>query len=213
MADKTYTEEEFNSAMAGLRAKEESKYKKLLESAQEAAAKKALEKFREENSLDDETLAKLQNLDAKDVELRQMSKKLSEYETKVSELSGALQQKNKEFVMHKAKDNVIKNAIKYNAMNPSDVWDIMQSKVKVLDDGSYGLIDEKGEVSKKPIDEHVKSFLDDRPHFVRSDVPSGGSGSRPNNGSSSTPKDKDISIDSTEFRQSFEQRVKAALGE
>lgn len=156
-AVKTYTQEEFDKHMAGMRKSIESKFSKQFEElgdinelkqirqqAEEVKRQEAIKRGEFENILKD-LAAK------KDEEIRAKNRIIEEYTVNTPLLNAASQ---------------------YRAVNPQQVVKLLRDNVRLGDNGRAEVLDENGSImydsSGNPVapETYVKSWLDQNPHFV-----------------------------------------------
>ena len=178
---KTYTEEEFNNHMAGLKASLTRKFEKQFSDLGDLEELKQLKTQAETKKLED-------------------AKKRGEFEKVLQELA---QKKDDEI---KKRDHMIREfkidtplvnaAAKFKSINPDQVKSLLRNNVRLNDESEVEVVDSNNEVryddSGKPIsvDTLVKDFLQTNPHFVNA-------GTTTTNTASSTPTQRagDTSFD------------------
>lgn len=155
-ATKTYTQEEFDRHMAGMKNSLQKKYDKILGELGDLDEIRALkadaEKRQTEQQIKRGEFEKtLQDLAAKkDAEIQKRDSIIKEYKVNTPLLSAAA---------------------KYNAVNAEQVKSLLASNVRLNQDGEVEVIDSKGAVrysdSGAPldVDNLVKEFLDQNAHF------------------------------------------------
>ena len=173
---KTYTQEEFDQHMAGLKA---SLTKKLLKPYEDLGDPDELRNLREE------------------AQKRQTEQQLKrgEFEKTLQELASKkdaeIQKRDSIIKEYKVNTPLVSAAAKYRAVNADQVKQLLASNLRLNDEGEVEVLDKKGAVryndSGEPlaVDDLVREFLDSNPHFVsasaattntRSNHQSGGSG-------------------------------------
>lgn len=156
-AVKTYTQEEFDRHMAGMRKSIESKFERQLAELGDLNELKQL-KANAEKQKQDEALKKgefekiLQEMaQKKDAEIQKRDSVIKEY---------------------KVNSPLLDAAARYRAVAPEQVKQLLSSQVKLNDMGDVEVVDVSGTVrytdSGAPlsVDDLVKEFLDKNPHFV-----------------------------------------------
>ncbi len=155
-ATKTYTQEEFDRHMAGLKSSLSKKYEKVLGELGDLDEIRALkadaEKRQQEQQIKRGEFEKtLQDLAAKkDAEIQKRDSIIKEYKVNTPLLSAAA---------------------KYNAVNAEQVKSLLATNVRLNNDGEVEVIDSKGAVrytdSGAPldVDSLVREFLDQNAHF------------------------------------------------
>ena len=154
---KTYTQEEFDRHMAGLKSSLQKKYDKVfaelgdideLRQLKQQAESKKLEEAKKRGEFD----RVMQELAAKkDAEIQKRDSIIKEYKVNTPLLSAAAQ---------------------YRAVNAEQVKALLQNQVRLNDDGDVEVVDSKGTVrytdSGAPltVNDLVREFLDSNPHFV-----------------------------------------------
>jgi hypothetical protein len=156
-APKTYTQEEFDRHMAGLKASLAKKYEKTFAELGDIDELKALKQQAESKKLEEaknrgEFEKVLQDLAAKkDSEIQKRDAKIREYQINMPLLSAAAE---------------------YRAVNAEQVKSLLITNVRLNEDGEVEVVDAKGSVrytdSGTPlgVKDLVKEFLDANPHFV-----------------------------------------------
>ena len=165
---KTFTQDEFNDAMASVRKKTEasvlkkysgvdvSKYRDLLQKEEDSILEEQKKRGEFEKILKD-------TAEKKDQRINQLHNQLNSI---------------------KVDDAIISSSAKYKAISPAQISQLIKSQVKLNDAGDVEVVDkngtpryaESGELLT--VDNLVKEFLDSNPHFI-SAGPSG-SGSKSN---------------------------------
>jgi hypothetical protein len=156
-ATKTYTQEEFDRHMAGLKASIQKKYEKTFAELGDIdelrALKQQSEKARTEEAMKKGEFEKiLQDLAAKkDSEISKRDAKIKEYQINMPLLSAAA---------------------KYRAVAPEQVKSLLNSNLRLSDDGEVEVVDQRGTVRYNDqgaplgVEDLVREFLDSNPHFV-----------------------------------------------
>lgn len=156
-AVKTYTQEEFDRHMAGLKASLQKKFEKQFSELGDIEELKAIraeaEKRKQEESLKKGEFEKiLQDLAAKkDAEIQKRDSVIKEYKVNTPLLSAAA---------------------KYRAVNAEQVKALLSNQVRLNSDGEVEVIGSDGMVrytdsgSPLGVDDLVREFLDSNPHFV-----------------------------------------------
>ena len=165
---KTFTQEEFNDAMAAVRKKTESNVLKKFQGVDVDKYRSMLEK--EEESILEE------------------QKKRGEFEKILKETAEKKDQRiaqlHAQLNSIKVDDSLLQASSKYRAINPEQVVRLVKDQVKLNDTGDVEVVDKNGTPryaeSGEPltVDMLVKEFLDTNPHFI-SAGPSG-SGAKSN---------------------------------
>lgn len=155
-ATKTYTQEEFDRHMAGLKSSISKKYEKQFAELGDIEELRQLKAQAESKKLEDakkrgEFEKVLQELAAKkDAEIQKRDSIIKEYKVNVPLLSAAA---------------------KYNAVNAEQVKALLTSNVRLNEDGEVEVVDAKGSVRYNDageaigVDDLVREFLDSNPHF------------------------------------------------
>ena len=156
-APKTYTEEEFNQHMAGLKA---SLTKKLLKPYEELG--------------DPEELRQLK-LEAEKRQQEQQIKR-GEFEKTLQELASKkdqeIQKRDSIIRGYKIDTPLLTAASKMKAVAPDQVKALLKNSINLTEDGEVAVFDDKGQVrytdagTPLSVDDFVKEFLDANPHFV-----------------------------------------------
>jgi len=155
-AVKTYTQEEFDRHMAGLK---------------NSLAKKYERQYAELGDIDE-----LRQLKTEAEQRRQEEQlKRGEFEKTLQELAAKkdseISKRDAVIKEYKVNTPLISSAAKYNAVNAEQVKALLASNVRLNDSGDVEVVDSKGSVrysdNGEPIgvDDLVKEFLDTNPHF------------------------------------------------
>ena len=155
---RTYTQEEFDKHMAGLRKSIESKFEKQFAELGDIEELKSLkqqaEKQRQEEAFKKGEFEKVlqEKLSAKDAEIQRRDSVIKEY---------------------KVNSPLLDAAARYKAVAPEQVRSLLTSQVRLNDAGDVEVVDQNGTTrygdSGTPlsVDDLVKEFLDSNPHFVQ----------------------------------------------
>ena len=155
-ATKTYTQEEFDRHMAGLKSSLTKKYDKIL------------------NELGD--LDEIRTLKA-EAEKRQTEQQIKrgEFEKTLQDLAAKkdaeIQKRDSIIKEYKVNTPLLSAAAKYNAVNAEQVKSLLSSNVRLNQDGEVEVVDSKGAVRYNDtgapfdVDSLVKEFLDQNAHF------------------------------------------------
>lgn len=157
-ATKTYTQEEFDRHMAGLKASLSKKFEKQLaelgdleelkqirQQAEQRKTEEAMKKGEFEKILQEK-------LSKKDAEIQRRDAVIKEYKVNTPLLSAAAQ---------------------YRAVNAEQVKALLASQVRLNDQGDVEVVDNSGSVRYKDngeamgVNDLVREFLDSNPHFVQ----------------------------------------------
>lgn len=154
---KTYTEEEFNSHMAGLKKSLSAKFEKQLADLGDLNELKSL-KANAEKQAQEEAIKRgefetiLQNMAAKhDATIQEKNKVIEEYTVNTPLLNAAAQ---------------------YKAVNPNQVVQLIRNQVRLGENGSAEVVDGAGvqrydsKGNPVTVDALVQEFLSSNPHFV-----------------------------------------------
>ena len=156
-AAKTYTQEEFDRHMAGLKASMQKKFEKTLGELGDLdelrALKQTAEQARQEQAMKRGEFEKIlqESLSKKDLEIQKRDSIIKEYKIDVP-LTNA--------------------AAKYRAVNAEQVKTLLRNNIRLNEDGEVEVCDEKGSVryndSGVPltVEDLVKDFIGSNPHFA-----------------------------------------------
>lgn len=155
-AEKTYTQQEVNDMMAGLKA---------------SVTKKALKPY--EDLGDPEELRKLrQEAEARNQE---QQIKRGEFEKTLQELAAKkdaeIQKRDSIIKEYKVNTPLVSAAAKYRAVNADQVKQLLSPNLRLNGDGEVEVLDSKGAVryndagSPLQVEDLVREFLDSNPHF------------------------------------------------
>jgi len=154
---KTYTEEEFNQHMAGLKA---SLTKKLLKPYEDLGDPEELRQLRQE------------------AEKRQQEQQIKrgEFEKTLQELAAKkdqeIQKRDSVIREYKIDTPLLTAASKMKAVAPEQVKALLKNNINLNENGEVTVLDDKGQVrytddgTALTVDDFVKEFLDANPHFV-----------------------------------------------
>ena len=154
---KTYTQEEFDRHMAGLKnslaKKYEKQYADLGDPDELRKIKAESEKRRQDEQLKrgefEKTLQEI--VSKKDAQINSLSQTIKEY---------------------KVNTPILDAAARYKSVNPDQVKALLASQVQLSEEGDVVVVDSKGSVrytdagTPVSVDELVKDFLSSNPHFV-----------------------------------------------
>lgn len=155
-AAKTYTQEEFDKHMAGLKRKFEKRYEGI-DVEEYRALKAQQEQAQTEQSLKRGEFEKIlqEKISAKDAEIQKRDSIIKEYKIDVPLTSAAA---------------------KFRAINVEQVTSLLKNNVRLNTEGEVEVVDVKGTVrysdkgTALSVDDLVKEFLDSNPHFVQPTV-------------------------------------------
>lgn len=191
---KTYTQEEFDRHMAGLK---------------NSIAKKYERQFSELGDLDE--LRKLK--EEHEVRKQQEAIKRGEFEKTLQELAqkkdAEIQKRDSIIKEYKVNTPILDAAARYKSINPVQVKQLLSSNVRLNEEGDVEVVDEKGSVryndSGAPlgVDDLVKEFLDTNPHFKQA------SAATTNTKSNVSPAVKDFDISKLDMKNPEHRRMYA----
>lgn len=156
-ASKTYTQEEFDRHMAGLKNSLQKKFEKTLAELGDIDEIKAMKRQAEAKKIEEATKRGefekvLQDLAAKkDAEIQKRDQVIKEYKVNAPLLNAAA---------------------KYKSVNPEQVRRLLQTNVTLNEQGETDVLDDNGNVRYKDdgtaysVDDLVREFLATNPHFV-----------------------------------------------
>lgn len=154
---KTYTQDEFDKHMAGMRKSIETKFTK---------------QFEELGDLDELKQIRQQAEETK----RQEAIKRGEFETILKDLASKkdeeIQSKNRIIEEYTVNTPLINAAAQYKAVNPQQVVKLLRENVRLGESGRAEVLDENGSVKYDASgnlyspEAYVKDWLDQNPHFV-----------------------------------------------
>jgi hypothetical protein len=156
-ATKTYTQEEFDKHMAGLKSSLSKKFEKQFAELGDLEELKSLkaqaEQKRTEDAMKKGEFEKIlqEKLSIKDSEIQRRDQIIKEYKVNTPLLSAAA---------------------KYRAVNAEQVKALLATNVRLNSDGEVEVVDHSGTVrysdngSAMGVDDLVREFLDSNPHFV-----------------------------------------------
>lgn len=155
--EKTYSQKEFDDAMAKTRAAVERKVLKQFESLGDIEELKAIKsqfetkKFEEQKSKGDFDQILKEMASKKDAEIARRDAIIAQY---------------------RVDSPLVETAAKYRAVAPEQVKALLRSNVRLTQDGEVEVVDNNGTLRYKDngdpmgVEDLVKSFLDANPHFV-----------------------------------------------
>lgn len=156
-AAKTYTQEEFDRHMAGLKSSISKKYEKTLAELGDIEELKTLKQQSEAKKLED-------------------AKKRGEFEKVLQDLAAKkdaeIQKRDSVIKEYKVNTPLLSAAANYRAVNAEQVKALLSNNVRLNADGEVEVIDVKGTIrytdNGEPfsVDALVKEFLEQNPHFV-----------------------------------------------
>lgn len=156
-ATKTYSQEEFDRHMAGMKNALQKKFEKTLSELGDIEELKTLKQQAEAKKIEEATKRGefekvLQDLAAKkDAEIQKRDQVIKEY---------------------KVNTPLLNAAAKYKSVNPEQVKKLLQSNVTLNENGETDVLDDNGNVRYRDdgtafgVDDLVKEFLTTNPHFV-----------------------------------------------
>lgn len=155
---KTYTQEEFDRHMAGLKASLSKKFERQLADLGDIEELRALKQQAEQRRTEEavkkgEFERVLQDLAAKkDAEIERREAVIREF---------------------KVDSPLLNAAAKYRSVNPEQVRTLLKNQVRLNDSGEVEVLDDTGAVRYNDqgravtVDEYVREWLDQNPHFVQ----------------------------------------------
>ena len=194
---KTYTEEEFNNHMAGLKKSLTKRFEKQFQDLGDIDELKQL-KQKAERAKEAEAIRK-----------GEFEKILSE---KAANWNNEIQKRDTVIKEYKINTPLLNEAAKLKSVNPEQVKRLLSNQVRLNDDGDVEVVDSAGSVKYnddgKPwsVEQLVNGFLKENPHFV-SATPATTNTQSSVSGSAST-KDFDLSkldMNNPEHRQLYKQ--------
>jgi hypothetical protein len=155
---KTYTQEEFDNHMAGMRKSIESKFERQLADLGDLKELKAL-KAKAEKAEQEEQI------------------KRGEFEKILQDMASKkdaeIQEKNRIIEEYTVNSPLLNAAAKYKAVNPEQVVQLIRSQVRLGKNGKAEVVDAEGSVryddkgETVSVDNLVQEFLKQNPHFVQ----------------------------------------------
>jgi hypothetical protein len=153
---KTYTQEEFDRHMAGMKSSIQKKYEKTFAELGDLDELKQLKTLSESKKLED-------------------AKKRGEFEKvlqeKAAKWEAEIQKRDSIIKEYKIHTPIISAAAKYSAVNADQVKALVASNVRLNAEGDVEVVDTKGSVRYNDagvpigVDDLVREFLDSNPHF------------------------------------------------
>ena len=156
-AAKTYTQEEFDRHMAGMRKAIESKFEK---------------QFAELGDLSELKQLKTQAEQAKEAEALKRGEFEKILQEKAAKWESEIQKRDSVIKEYKVNTPILEAASRYKAVAPEQVKALLASNVRLNEAGDVEVVDNTGSVrytdSGTPlaVDDLVKEFLEKNPHFV-----------------------------------------------
>lgn len=157
-ATKTYTQEEFDRHMAGLKASLQKKYEKTFSELGDIEELRALKSQAEAKKLED-------------------AKKRGEFEKVLQELAAKkdseIQKRDQIIKDYRVNTPLLSAAAQFRAVAPEQVKALLASQVRLNQEGEVEVVDNKGSVRYNDrgealgVEDLVREFLDSNPHFVQ----------------------------------------------
>lgn len=157
-AARTYTEEEFNNHMAGLKS---------------SLTKKLLKPYEELGDVEELRQLKL----AAQQKAQEEQLKRGEFETILQELASKkdseIQKRDRVIETFKVEQPLLQAASEFRSVNPDQVQKLLRNSVRLNAEGEVEVLDEKGSVrytdkgTALQVKDLVKEFLTTNPHFVQ----------------------------------------------
>lgn len=194
-ATKTYTQEDFDRHMAGLKRKFEKKYEGV-DIEEYRSLKQQQEQVQQEQAMKRGEFEKIlqESLSKKDQEIQKRDSIIKNYKIDVP-LTNA--------------------AAKFRAVNVEQVTQLLKGNVRLNEDGEVEVIDAKGTVQYNDsgnlvtVDDYVKSWLDLNPHFVQPTVATTNSKSNVANASSQVVDVASLDMKNPEHRKRYAELKKS----
>lgn len=199
-AVKTYTQEEFDNHLAGLKHSLTKKFEKQLAELGDIEELKQLKAQAESKRIEEATkrgeFEKVlqEKLSAKDAEIQRRDAVIREY---------------------KVDTPLLNAAAKFRSVNPEQVKALLKSNVRLNNDGEVEVLDANGQIKYTDtghayrVEDYVKEWLDANPHFVQ---PAPSTTNTKSNISSGSPSKIDISkldMSKPEHREIYKQYRKS----
>ena len=156
-APKTYTQEEFDRHMAGLKSSLQKKYDKVFNELGDIDELRSLKQQSETKKLEE-------------------AKKRGEFEKVLQEMAAKkdqeIQKRDAIIKEYKVNSPLLSAAAKYRAVAPEQVKSLLATNVRLNDQGDVEVVGEDGSVryadngAPLAVDDLVREFLDSNPHFV-----------------------------------------------
>ncbi len=154
---KTYTQEEFDRHMAGLKSSLQKKYEKTFAELGDIEELRALKTQSESKKLEE-------------------AKKRGEFEKVLQELAAKkdaeISKRDQVIKEYKVNSPLLSAAAKYRAVAPEQVKSLLVQNVRLNDDGDVEVVGQDGSVRYQDngqpfgVEDLVREFLDSNPHFV-----------------------------------------------
>lgn len=157
-AGRTYTQEEFDNHMAGLKRSLQQKYEK---------------QYSELGDIEELKQLKTQAEVLKEQEAIRRGEFEKVLKEKTAKWQSDLEKTRQELMEYKVNMPIVDAAAKYKAVAPQQVKQLLSNRVKMNSDGVVEVLDEKGSVKYDDsgnlysVDQLVKEFLDTNPHFIQ----------------------------------------------
>ena len=158
-ATKTYTQEEFDRHMAGMKASLQKRFEKQFAELGDIEELKSLKQQAESKKLED-------------------AKKRGDFEKVMQELAAKkdaeIQRRDAVIKEYKVNTPLLSAAAQYRAVNAEQVKALLANQVRMNDQGDVEVVDNSGSVRYKDngetmgVNDLVREFLDLNPHFVQS---------------------------------------------
>lgn len=156
-ATKTYTQQDVDNMMARMKGSIE---KKLLKPYEELGDPETLRQLK----ADAEKRQQEQQLNRGEFE-KTLQEKAAKWEAEIAKRDSVIRE-------YKVNTPVLNAAAKYRAVNPDQVRSLLQSNLRLNNEGDVEIVDTQGSVryddrgAPLAVDDLVREFLDSNPHFV-----------------------------------------------
>lgn len=158
VSERTYTQQEFNDAMAKMKAAERRKVAKQYEDLGDPNELRALKEQAEKRRTEEQM---------KRGEFEAMLKEMA------SKKDAEIQKRDAVIKEYKVDTPLLNAAAKYRSVNPDQVKALLKHQVRLGDEGNTEVLDADGAVRYNDsgdlysVDDLVREFLDSNPHFVQ----------------------------------------------
>lgn len=200
-ATKTYTQQDVDNMMARMKGSLE---KKLLKPYEDLGDPETLRQLK----ADAEKRQQEQQLNRGEFE-KTLQEKAAKWEAEIAKRDSVIRE-------YKVNTPVLNSAAKYRAVNPDQVRSLLQSNLRLNDEGDVEIVDSQGSVryddrgAPLAVDDLVREFLDSNPHFVSAAPATTNSQSNVGRGSSKPMDITSLDMKNPEHRKVYAQYRKTS---
>lgn len=199
---KTYTQEEFDKHMAGLKSSIAKKYEKVYADLGDPEELRKLKTEAEKRRTEEQ------------LKRGEFEKTLQEI---VSKKDAEIQNRDRIIKEYKVNTPLLDSAARYKSVNPDQVKALLANQVQLSEDGDVVVVDSKGSVrytdagTPVSVDELVREFLTTNPHFVSANAATTNTRSNTGVGASSEFDVSKLDMSNPADRQKFKEAKSKGL--